>query len=83
MAPEDLVMPNDKFTECQLLRQISDGGRKLLKKYRDWTFRTCKKPQGRPLLVDWLDPKREVGRSANFQYLDFSEKPTARISYAI
>jgi hypothetical protein len=74
MAPEELVMPNDKFTAMpSYYGQVSDGGRKLLK-YRDWTFQnTVKSLKDDPLLVDWLDPNGEVGPFNNFQYWDFSE----------
>ncbi len=74
MAPEDLVMPNDKFTSMpHYYGQVGDGGRKLLK-YRDWCFqKTVKDLKDDPLLVDWLDPNGEVGPFSNFQYWDFSE----------
>ncbi|MFZ2653807.1 MAG: hypothetical protein WAX69_02720, partial [Victivallales bacterium] len=74
MAPEELVMPNDKFTAMpSYYGQVSEGGRKLLK-YRDWCFQDIVKGlKDDPLLVDWLDPNGEVGPFNGFQYWDFSE----------
>ena len=74
MAPEELVVPDDRFTAMpSYYGQVSDGGRRLFK-YRDWCFQnTVRDMVADPLLVDWLDPNGEVGPFINFRYWDFSE----------
>ncbi|MEI8196281.1 MAG: hypothetical protein WCI73_10260, partial [Phycisphaerae bacterium] len=74
MAPEELVVPGDKFTTMpHYYGQISDGGRKILQ-YRNWCFQnTVKEHVNNPLLVDWLDPNGEVGPMSFYYYWDFSE----------
>lgn len=74
MAPEELVLPNDKFTTMpSYYGQVSDGGRRLLE-YRNWCFQNVvREYKQEPLLVDWLDPNGEVGPFGNFFYWDFSE----------
>lgn len=74
MAPEELVVPGDKFnTRPHYYGQVSDGGRKILE-YRNWCFQNTTKEQVKnPLLVDWLDPNGEVGPMPFYYYWDFSE----------
>jgi hypothetical protein len=74
LAPDDLVVPSDRFsTMPHYYGQVSEGGSRL-RAYRDWLFQqTMRTVVDDPTLIDWLDPNGEVGPHAFYDYWDFSE----------